>query len=42
MGGRIFMNYYKGHIDISEGEGVSKGERGVWLGRGGGNADSCN
>ena len=27
MGGRVFRNYYKGHMDKPKGEGGSKGER---------------
>ena len=47
MGGRVFKNYYKGHMDKTKGEGGSKGGRWVWLGLGrggvvGGNADNCN
>ena len=34
MGGRVFRNYYKGHVDKTKGEGGSKGERWVWLGWG--------
>ena len=32
MGGRVFRNYYKGHMDITKGDGGSKGRRWVWLG----------
>ena len=32
MGGRVFRNYYKGHVDKAKGEGGSKGGRWVWLG----------
>ena len=32
MEGRVFRNYYKGHIDKTKGEGGSKGGRWVWLG----------
>ena len=32
MGGRVFRNYYKGHMDKTKGEGRSKGGRWVWLG----------
>ena len=45
MGGRIFRNNYKGHMDKTKGGGRSKGGRWVWLGWGGGvgeNADNCN
>ena len=37
MGGRVFRNNYKGHMDKTK-EGVcgSKGGRWVWLGWGGG------
>ena len=28
---RVFRNYYKGHMDKTNGEGGSKGERGFWL-----------
>ena len=44
MGGRVFRNYYKGHIDKTKGESRSKGGREVWLGLGEwwGNADNCN
>ena len=31
MGGRIFRNYCKGHMDKTKGEGGSKGGRWVWL-----------
>ena len=34
-GGRIFRNYYKGHMDKTKGEGGSKGRRRVWMGWGG-------
>ena len=34
MGGRVFRNYYKGHMDTTKGEGGSKGGRWVWLGCG--------
>ena len=36
MGGRVFRNYYKGHMDTTKGEGGSKGGRWVWLGWGSG------
>ena len=46
MRGRVFRNYYKGHMDETKGEDGSKGGRYVWLGwrRGwlGENADNCN
>ena len=47
MGGRVFMNNYKGHMDKPEGGCGSKGGRWVWLGWGGveglgENADNCN
>ena len=32
--GRVFKNYYKGHMDKTKGEGGSKGRRWVWLGSG--------
>ena len=32
MGGRVFRNYYKGHIDKTTGEGGRKGGKWVWLG----------
>ena len=32
MGGRVFRNYYKGHMDNPKGEGGSEGGRGGWLG----------
>ena len=32
MGGKIFRNIYKGHMDKTKGEGESKGGRWVWLG----------
>ena len=35
MGGRVFRNYYKGHMDKTKGVGGSKGGRWVWLGSGG-------
>ena len=34
--GRVFRNYYKGHMDKSKGEGGSGGVRWVQLGWGGG------
>ena len=34
MGGRVFRNNYKGHVDKTNGEGGSKGGRWVWLGWG--------
>ena len=34
MGGRVFRNYYKGHVGKAKGEGGSKGGRWVWLGWG--------
>ena len=34
MGGRVFRNNYKGHMDKTKGEGGSKGGRWVWLGSG--------
>ena len=36
MGGRVFRNYYKGHMVKTKGEGGNKGGRWVWLGLGGG------
>ena len=45
MGRRVFRNYYKGHMDKTEGEGRSKGGRWVWMGwgeGGGENADNYN
>ena len=46
MRGRVFRNYYKGHMVKTKGEGGSKGGRWVWLGLWGvvvgGNADNCN
>ena len=41
MGRRVFRNYYKGHMDKTEGDGGSKGGRWVWLGWGE-NAGNCN
>ena len=32
MEGRVFRNYYKGHMDKTKREGGSKGGRWVWLG----------
>ena len=32
--GRVFRNYYKGHMDKIKGEGRSRGGRWVWLGWG--------
>ena len=32
MRGRVFRNYYKGHMDETKGEDGSKGGRYVWLG----------
>ena len=32
MGGRVFRNYYKGHMDKTNREGASKGGSWVWLG----------
>ena len=32
MGGRVFRNNYKGHMDKIKVEGGSKGGREVWLG----------
>ena len=45
VGGRIFRNSYKGHMDKTNGEGGSKG--GWWFGLGWGgmvgrNADNCS
>ena len=34
MGGRIFRNYCKGHMDKTKGEGGSKGGKLEWLGWG--------
>ena len=34
MGGRVFRNYYKGHMDKTKGEGGRKGGRRSWLGWG--------
>ena len=31
MRGRVFRNYYKGHMVKTKGEGGSKGGRWVWL-----------
>ena len=47
MGGRIFRNYYEGHMDKTKGEGRSRGGRWVWLGWGavegwGEKAYNCN
>ena len=36
MGGRIFRNYYKGHMDKTKGESGKKGKRWVCLGAGSG------
>ena len=44
MGRGVFRNYYKEHMDKTEGEGGSKGGRCVLLGCGEGvaeNADKC-
>ena len=35
MGGRVFRNSYKGHMDKTKREGRGKGGRRVWLGWGG-------
>ena len=35
MGGRVFRNYYKGHMDKTKEEGRNKGGRWVCLGWGG-------
>ena len=35
MGGSVFRNYYKGHMDKTKGKGGSKGGRWGWLGSGG-------
>ena len=32
MGRRIFRNYYKGHMEKTEGEGGSRARSWVWLG----------
>ena len=47
MRGRVFRNYYNGHMDKTKGEGGSKGGRKVGLSGVGGewweeNADNCN
>ena len=45
MEGRVFRNYYAGHMDKTKGEGGSKGVRGFGWGRRewwGENADNCN
>ena len=45
MGGRVFRNYYKGHMGKTKVEGGSKRGRGVWLWWGewwGENADNYN
>ena len=45
MGGRVFRNYYKGHMDKTKEEGGSKRRRWVWLGWSGvegGNSDNRN
>ena len=45
MRGRVFRNYYKGHMDKTKEEGGSKGGRRVgwgWGERWGENADNCN
>ena len=45
VGRRVFRNYYKGHMDKTNGEGGSKGGRGfAWVGGEwwGENADNCN
>ena len=40
MGGRVFRNYYKGHMDKTKGEGGGFGWGwGEWWGK---NADMCN
>ena len=36
MGGRVFRNYHRGHMDKTKGEVGSKGGRWVWRGGGGG------
>ena len=44
MGGRVFRNYYKGHMDKTKGEGEAREEGGFGQGRGerrGENADNC-
>ena len=41
MGGRVFRNYYEGHMDKTKGEGGSKGGRWVWLGSGGTGGGKC-
>ena len=45
MGGRVFRNYYKGHMDKTKGEGEAR-EGGVfgwgWGEEWGVNADNCN
>ena len=45
MWGRVFRNYYKGHMDKTKGEDGSKGDKWVWLGWWGvvgENSDNCN
>ena len=34
MEGKVFRNYYKGHLDKTKGEGGNKGGRWEWLGWG--------
>ena len=45
MGGRVFRNYYKGHMENTKGEGGCRGGRWVWPGWGrevGRKSDNCN
>ena len=41
MTGRVFRNYYKGHMDKIKGEDGGREGRWGWLGWGE-NADNCN
>ena len=41
MGGRIFRNYCKGHMDKTKGEGGVGGVRWILLGWGGGMGRKC-
>ena len=41
MGGRVFRNYYKGHMDKTKGEGGGRGGRWVCLEWGRGEGRKC-
>ena len=41
MVGRVFRNYYKGHMVKTKGDGGSRGGRWVWLGCGRGVERKC-